>query len=148
MNRALAASGVFTVIVGVGIGYFMYTQPEGLNPEWPLWMAMLVPALFVLGGLHMTAAGLDQPRLSIAMLRAILVCFFAILHWAAFFTTHIQCVATISFLGAAIVGWQPSEEECRNSLRLLVAGIDLLVVLSFGVFAWQRYRTARQEPGR
>jgi hypothetical protein len=148
MNRALAAFGLFAVIVGVGVGYLMYTQPEGLNPEWPLGMAMLAPALFVLGGLHMIAAGLNQTRLSIAMLRAILVCFWAILNWAAFFTTHIQCAVTISFLGAALVGWQPSEEECRNSLRILVAGIDLLVVLSFGFVAWHRYRTPRREPGR
>jgi hypothetical protein len=148
MNRALVAFGLVAVIVGVGSGYLMYTHPEGLNPAWPIWMALLAPALFVLGGLHVIAAGLHQPRLSDLMLRAIVVCFWAILNWAAFFTTHIQCLVTVSFLGAAIVGWHPSEMECRNSLRILVAGIDALVVISVGVFAWHRYRTARKEPGR
>lgn len=148
MNRVQVAFGLFAVIVGVGVGYLMYTHPEGLNPEWPIGIALLAPALFVLGGLHVIAAGLDQPRLSIAMLRAIVFCFWAIANWAAFFTTHIQCRATVSFLGAEIVGWYPSEMECRNSLRILVAGIDLLVVLSVGVFAWHRYRTPRREPGR
>ena len=60
MNHAQIAFGVFTLIVGVGIGYLMYTHPEGLNPSWPMGMAMLVPALFALGGLHIIAAGLDR----------------------------------------------------------------------------------------
>ena len=144
MNRALIAFGIFTLVVGVGIGYFMYTRPEGLNPEWPIWMALLVPAVFTLGGLHMIAAGLDQPRLSIAMLRGILFCFWAIVHWAAFFTTHIQCVATVSFLGAGIVQWHPSEMECRNSLRVLVAVLDVLVIVAVGAYTWHRHRALRR----
>ena len=80
MNRPLVAFGTVALIIGVGSGYFMYTQPEGLNPEWPIWMALLAPAVFTLGGLHMIAAGLDQPRLSIVMLRGILFCFWAIIH--------------------------------------------------------------------
>ena len=144
MNRELVAFGIFTLVVGVGIGYFMYTRPEGLNPEWPIWMALLVPAVFTLGGLHMIAAGLDQPRLSIAMLRGILFCFWAIVHWAAFFTTHIQCVATVSFLGAGIVQWHPSEMECRNSLRVLVAVLDVLVIVAVGAYTWHRHRALRR----
>lgn len=144
MNRALVAFGIVTLVVGVGIGYFMYTRPEGLNPEWPIWMALLVPAVFTLGGLHMIAAGLDRPRLSIAMLRGILFCFWAIVHWAAFFTNHIQCLATISFLGAEIVQWHPSEMECRNSLRVLVAVFDVLVIVAAGVYTWHRHRALRR----
>ena len=144
MNRPLVAFGTVALIIGVGSGYFMYTQPEGLNPEWPIWMALLAPAVFTLGGLHMIAAGLDQPRLSIAMLRGILFCFWAIVHWAAFFTTHIQCVATVSFLGAGIVQWHPSEMECRNSLRVLVAVLDVLVIVAVGAYTWHRHRALRR----
>lgn len=148
MKNAQVAFGLFTLIVGVGIGYLIYTNPEGLNPEWPIWMALLAAAVFALGGLLIIAEALHQTRLSIAMLRAILFCFWAIIHWAAFFTTHIQCRVTASFLGAPIVGWYPSEMECRNSLRAIVAGIDALVVISVGVFAWQKYQAHRKEPGR
>jgi hypothetical protein len=148
MNRAQAAFGLFTVLVGVGIGYLMYSRPEGLNPEWPIGMAMIVPAVFVLGGLHILADGLRQTRLAIAMLRAILVCFWAIVHWGAFFTAHFQCSVTISFLGAGILGWNPSEMECRNSLRLMIAGLDAIVIIVVAVFAWQRYQARLKEPGR
>lgn len=148
MKSAEFAFGLFTLIVGVGIGYLMYTTPEGLNPEWPIEMAFLVPALFVLGGFLIIAEALHQTRLSIAMVRAMLFCFWAVIHWAAFFTTHIQCRVTVSFLGATIIGWHPSEMECRNSLRVLVGGIDALIVMAVGVFVWQRYHARRKEPGR
>jgi len=111
-------------------------------------MALLAPAVFLLGGLHMIAAGLGQPRLSNAMLRAIIFCFVAIIHWAAFFTTHIQCVATLSFLGSKIVEWFPSEMECRDSLRVIVGVVDALIVIAVGAFAWHRHRVSRKEPGR
>ena len=148
VNRALVAFGIVALIVGVGSGYLMYSHPEGLNPAWPIWMALLAPAVFALGGLHVIAAGLRQPRLSNAMLGAIAFCLWAIVHWGAFFTTHIQCLATVSFLGAEIVDWHPSEMECRNSLRAIVAVIDALVVIAAGVSAWHRYRAPRKEPGR
>ena len=140
MNRALVAFGIVTLIVGVGIGHLMYTHPEGLNPAWPLWMALIVPAVFVFGGLHLIAAGLGQPRLSSAMLGAIAFCLWAIVNWAAFFTPHIQCLATVSFLGAKIFDWHPSVTQCRNSLRVIVAVLDALVVVAAGSFAWQKYR--------
>lgn len=145
MKSGQVAFGLFTLIVGVGIGYFMYTRPEGLNPEWPLEMALIVPAVFVLGGFLLIAEALDQTRLSIAMIRAMLFCFWAIVHWAAFFTNQIQCRATVSFLGAVIAGWHPSEMECRNSLRIIIGSLDALVVMAVGVFAWQRYQARRKE---
>ena len=148
MDRALVAFGIVVLMIAAGTGYLMYTNPAGLNPAWPMWMAMLVPVGFALAGLHLIAAGLDQPRLSSAMLLAIVFCLWAIVHWAAFFTPHIQCVARVSFLGAGIAEWYPSEAECRNSLRLLLAGIDALVVSVAGASAWHRYRAPRREPGR
>lgn len=148
VDRALVAFGIVTLLIGVGSGYFMYTRPEGLNPAWPVWLALLAPAVFVLGGLHMIAAGLRQPRLSNVMLRAIILCLWAIVHWAAFFTAGFQCVATLSFLGVPIVDWYPSEMECRNSLRTFLAIIDVLVLILVGAFVWHRYRVSRKEPGR
>lgn len=148
MNRPLVAFGILALIIGLGSGYFMYTRPEGLNPEWPLWMALLAPAVFILGGLHVIAAGLDQPRLSSATLVAIVFCLWAIVNWAAFFTNRIECLATISFLGAEIVQWHPSEMECRNSLRVIVAIIDALVVIVAGASVWHRNRVPRKVPGR
>lgn len=148
MNRPMIAFGMLTLIVGVGIGYLMYTHPEGLNPAWPLGLALLAPAVFVLGGLHVIATGLNRPRLSSAMLLAVIVCLWAIIHWAAFFTPNIQCVATVSFLGAKIVDWYPSERECRNSLRVIVMVLDALVLIAAGAFVWQGNRASRKEPGR
>lgn len=145
MNRPLIGFGVITLIVGVGLGYFMYTHPEGLNPEWPIGMALFAPAVFALGGLHMIAAGLGRPRLSSNLLLAIVFVLLAIVHWAAFFTAY-QCVATLSFLGVKVAEWYPSEEECRDSLRTIVVIIDALVVIAAGVFAWQRNRDLRKAP--
>jgi len=147
MNRGAVAFGVFTLIVGVGMGYFMYTHPEGLNPEWPIWAALLAPALFVLGGLHIIGAELNKTGLSSVTLRAILFCFWAVLNWAAFFTTHIQCRMAVSFLGAPIVDWYPTEADCRNSLRILVAILDALIVGLFALYAWHRHRISRNKPG-
>jgi hypothetical protein len=144
MNRAQVAFGILTLVFGVGLGHLIYTHPEGLNPDWPMGMALLAAALFVFGGLHVIAAGLDRPGLANAALRAILLCFWAVLNWAAFFSTHIQCLATVSSLGVAVFGWQPSERECLYSLRAIVSGIDMLIVVGFAAFVWQRYRTGQQ----
>jgi hypothetical protein len=146
MNRPLIPFGALSLIVGVGTGYFMVTHPEGLNPHWPLGMALLAPAVFVLAGLHLIAAGLDRPRLANAMIQAIVLALLAIANWAAFFTKGFQCRATVSFLGARLAEWYPSEEDCRNSLRLLMGLLDALVVGLIGAFAWHRAR-ARKGPG-
>jgi hypothetical protein len=148
MERSQFAFGIFTLIVGVAIGYFMYAYPEGLNPDWPLGMALVVPALFILGGLHIIADALNQTRFSHIMVRGMILGFGAIANWAAFFTTGVQCLATVSFLGLPLFSWEPSEVECRNSLRAIIAGIDLVVIAVIGLFLWHRYRASREEPGR
>lgn len=147
IDRAQVGFGILVLIIGVGTGYLMYTHPEGLNPYWPLGMAMLVPAVFTFAGLHVIAAGLGQTRLSIVMLRAILLGLGVIINWAAFFTKNMECVVTVSFLGLPVLGWRPTEEECRASMRATVAVLDVLVLVLFGVFLWQRRRTLRNEPG-
>lgn len=146
MERSQIAFGIFTLIVGVVISYFMYTYPENLDPDWPLWMALVVPALFILGGLHIVADGMQRTHFSHMMIRAMLLCFGAIGNWAAFFTTSVECMATASFLGIPVLSWEPSEVECRNSLRALVAGIDLVVIAVIGLYYWNRYRASRKEP--
>lgn len=146
MNRDLILFGIVALIVGLGTGYLIYAYPEGLNPAWPIWMASLAPAVFALGGLHMVAGGLGYPRFSSVMLRAIAVCLCAIVNWAAFFTNHIQCLETVSFLGVAILDRYPSEMECRNGLRVIVACVDALIVLPSIAFAWRKLQNIRSEP--
>ena len=148
MNRSVVAFGVFSVIVGVVSGYFMVKHPEGLNPEWPLGMALLAPAAFTLGGLHMIGTGLDRPRLASAMILATVFCLLAVANFAAFFTDHFQCRGTLSFLGVPVVRWYPSEAECRSSLRILMAGFDSFIAFLIGGSVWYRYRAPRREPGR
>jgi hypothetical protein len=146
MNRAPILFGIFTLLVGLGTGFLIYSFPEGLNPEWPFWMAMFVPGLFMLGGLHMIAVGLDYPRISIIILRALPVCFLAIANWAAFFTNHFHCVETISFFGFAIFSWHPNEMECRNSLRVLMACVDTTVILLYIASSWHKWQNIRNKP--
>lgn len=142
MERAQIAFGIFTLIVGVGIGYLMFTHPAGLDHDWPLWMALFVPALFILGGVHIVADAMNQTRISHIMIRGMVLGFGAVVNWAAFFTTGGQCLATVSFLGISLLSWEPSEVECRNSLRAIVAGIDLVVIAVIGLYLWHRRRAS------
>lgn len=149
VERGPVFAGIVALMVGLGSGYMMYAYPEGLNPAWPLWMAMLGPAVFVLGGVHMIAAGLDRPGVAHAMVRAMVVCFLAIANWAAFFTPHIQCVGRLSFLGVPVFTRYPSEEECRLSLRIIIGCVDALILLLIIGFAWsQRQRRGVSGPER
>ncbi len=141
----LTLFGFLFLIVGLGVGYMMYTQPEGLNPEWPLWLAMTAPVVFAFGGLHLLATGLGFPRLSIVMIQAVLIAFFGIFNWVAFFTAHIQCTESVSFLAIEFVRNIPSEEACRNGMRLIVGSIDLIVFLGLLAFAKQKFKQSRNE---
>ena len=138
--------GALFLIVGVGVGYLMYSHPEGLNPEWPLGMALMAAAAFAFGGLHLIAVAQGYPRASGVMLQAILVVFLVVFNWAAFFTSHYQCLETVSFLGIGLVQWVPSEESCRNGMRVIVGTIDLIIVLGLVAFAKQRWLHSRSEP--
>jgi hypothetical protein len=142
----LTLFGFVFVVVGLGVGYLMYTQPEGLNPEWPLWLGMMAPAVFAFGGLFLMARALDCPRLSMMMLRILLLGFFGIFNWAAFFTTHMQCTDSVSFLGIELVRTIPSEEACRNGMRLIVGSIDLIIFLGLVAYAKKRWQQSRSEP--
>jgi hypothetical protein len=138
-----ALMGIILLVVGMGGGYLMWTHPEGLNPEWPLLAALLAPAVFVFGGLHLVAGALGYPRLAGATLGWIVVAFWGVANWAAFFTTHASCAVTVSFLGNALVRQNLSQEECRSSLQTIIGAIDVLVVIGAAGLAWRRTRTPR-----
>lgn len=139
IEPGLVLFGILALVTGFGIGAMMYAHPEGLNPSWPLWMAMVAAAVFVLGGVHMVAAGLGLPGIARATLGGAAVCLLAVANWAAFFTKNVQCVATLSFLGESVLTRYPSEAECRWSLRVLMSGFDaLLLLLLVGAFVWRK----------
>ena len=146
MERGPVFAGLVAVIVGLGCGYLMYAYPAGLNPAWPLWMAMLAPAAFVLGGVHLIATGLDRPRLAHAMVLATAACLLAIANWAAFFSTHVQCSETVSFLGVRILRRYPSNAECQLGLRVIMSCIDALILLPVVWFAWSRRQSRTKAP--
>jgi hypothetical protein len=140
----LTLFGLLFLIVGMGVGYAMYRQPEGLNPGWPFWLAMMAPALFAFGGLHLMATGFGCPRLSIIMIQAVLVAFFGIFNWIAFFTPPANAPAACPS-GIELVRTIPSEEACRNGIKLIVGGIDVIVLLGLIAYAKQRLRRSRNE---
>ena len=145
-KSGLVLFGIIFLTVGLGVGYMMYTRPEGLNPEWPLWLAMFAPAAFAFGGLHLLGTGLGYPRFAIAMIQIILVCFWVIFNWAAFFTTHIQCVDVISLLGVEILHRYPSEEDCRIGVQIIVGTLDILFLLPMIPFVRRRLQRLPSEP--
>ena len=147
MNRGLALFGAVALLVGLGTGWLICAHPEGLNPSWPLGMAMIVPVLFTLTGLQMVASAAGYPRVSGYLLAAIAAGFFVILNWAAFFTTGFHCSETLSFFGVGILERHPSEVDCRTRLRMIAGCVDALVALFFIAFAWHRFGTSRTGKG-
>jgi hypothetical protein len=145
-GKAALLLGIVFLIVGLGSGYLMVSHPQGLNPSWPLGMALLAPAAFTLGGLHMIAQGMGWSRVSVALLKAIAVCLLAIANWAAFFTARVPCVQTASFFGVPILQRYPSEAECRSSFQAIVVFVDAVVVLFFIALAWHYARSRRIKP--
>ncbi len=148
LNRPLIPFGLVFLAVGLGIGYLMLSQPQGLNPSWPPGAAMLVPAVFAAGGLHMVASGLGFSSLSAAMLKAIMACFWAIANWAAFFSASVPCRQTVSFFGVPVLARYPSEVGCRSGLRILIVSLDAIVVAFIVAIVWRRLRSRRAETGR
>lgn len=146
MNRPLIPFGIVFLAVGLGIGYLMLSHPQGLNPSWPLGMALLVPAAFTLGGLHMVAQGLGYSSFSAAILKAIVICFVAIANWAAFFTARVPCRQTASFFGVPILQRYPSEMECRSSLQAIIGCVDAIALFIVIALVWRRVRSRRVMP--
>jgi len=146
MDRAVIPLGIAAVLVGLGSGYAMVEYPEGLNPAWPIWIALVVPIVFILGGLLIIGNGLGYPKFSGIMLTIVALCLLATVNWAAFFTDHIQCREAISFLGTAILERYPSEVECRDNLRILVGSLDTLVLIPLLAFVWRKLASVSGKP--
>ena len=143
MDRGHIGLGIVALVLGVGAGALMLARPEGLNPNWPMGMALLAPVAFVLAGMHMVASGLGYPRFSGAMLTLVVFVMWAIINWATFFTTQHGCVATLSFAGVALFGWAPSEADCRAALQMLVASLDGLLIVLILVVTWRKLQRSR-----
>jgi hypothetical protein len=139
------AFGLVSLAVGVGTGYLMCAHPEGLNPQWPLWMALFAPASFAAAGMHLLAMGLGFPRLSAHMLAVVAVGILAVANFAAFFTTHFQSWVTVSFLGVALVSRPLDETTGRHSLRAIMVAVDTFVIAIL-VLAWRNSRKATTPP--
>jgi hypothetical protein len=146
VNRAAIPFGIVAVLIGLGSGYAMVAYPEGLNPAWPIWMASVVPIVFVSGGLLIIANGLGYPRLSGILVTVVALGLLAIVNWAAFVTSHIQCREAISFLGAAILERYPSEVECRDQLRIVIASLDTVILIPLVVFVWRKLASVGGNP--
>jgi hypothetical protein len=138
MDRTAIPLGIVAVLVGLGSGYAMVAYPEGLNPAWPIGVAMIVPVVFTLGGLHIIAGGLGYSRYSGILLAVVAVCLLVIVNWAAFFTSTIHCRQSLSFFGISILERYPSEADCSDSLRIIIGAIDAFVLILLAAFVWRR----------
>jgi hypothetical protein len=138
VDRATIPFGVVAVLVGLGSGFAMIAYPEGLNPAWPIGLALLAPVVFILGGLHIIASGLGYSRYSGILLALVALCLLAIVNWAAFFTETVQCRQSLSFLGVSILDRYPSEADCSDSLRIIIGSIDAFILIILAAFAWRR----------
>ena len=87
--------GCSFLIVGVGVGYWMYFEPEGLNPQWRLWAAELFPVGFVLGGAFLIADAFGCSWFAIRVPQILVVGLLVLLHWIAYFAPgwrmHREC---------------------------------------------------------
>jgi hypothetical protein len=124
----------------------MFAFPEGISPTYPIWIALLAPLSFAFGGLLIIAHALGYSRFSALATKALALCLLVIVNWAAFFASHIRCREAISFLGVAILERYPSEAECRESLRLIMACMDSVVLVALLVFVWRRFASGHSDP--
>lgn len=146
MKSSPIAFGVIALAVGVGTGWLIVAYPKGLNPSWPIGMALLVPAMFALGGIHLLGQGFGYPKLAAASLRVIVVGFLAIGNWAAFMTARVPCRQTASFFGVPLLERYPSDAECRSQLRTIMVLVDGAVAFVFAALAWRTLRRRSRQP--
>jgi hypothetical protein len=139
MDRAGIPFGVFAIVLGLGLGYLMLAFPEGVSPGYPIWVALLAPLAFLLGGLLLIAHALGVPGFAAFAVKALALCLLAIVNWAAFFTSHVQCRVIVSFLGVAVVERYPNEVECQESLRIVMACMDLPILIVILAFVWRKF---------
>jgi len=145
VNPAGIAVGVVAILIGLAFGSLMLASPEGLNPAYPIWIALLAPLAFVFGGMLVCAHASGRPGFVAITFSALAFCLLLIVNWGAFFSSHIQCRETLSFLGLPILEWYPSEVECRSSLRVIMACLDAVVLVLVAVLIWRRVANGHPE---
>jgi hypothetical protein len=138
----MAMGGLF-LIAGVGVGYMMFLQPEGLNPEWGLWAAEVAPAMFALAGIYLISDALGYPRFALRLLQVLLVVLLLMLHWITFFVTGGECTATFSFLGLSVLTEQLDPVICRWLFMVAVAVFDVIFIALPAFLALRRWRNSR-----
>ena len=74
LDRAFVPFGIIAVLVSMGSGYLIVEHLEGLNADWPIWVASVVPIVFILGGLFVLANGLGYAKLSAIVLTVFALC--------------------------------------------------------------------------
>jgi hypothetical protein len=132
--------GAAFLLLGVGIGYWMFRQPEGLNPDWNIWVAELAPATFAMGGIYLISDALGYPRFAVRFLQAIMVAFLIMLNWYAFAVAEPTCTQAISFLGYEILRQNPGPGACRFVLVIFTLTVDAIVVIPAAMYGWRRFR--------
>ena len=130
------------MVLGVGVGYWMYRSPEGLNPEWGLWIAEVVPAAFAIGGMFLVADAFGFRRLAVRLLQLLMWCMLLLAHWIAFFVTGAQCSVGLSLLGIDFLTVQPDDWMCRFVFLVIVLMVDVVAIF-VAVAGWRRSRDAR-----
>jgi hypothetical protein len=146
VNPGGLALGVVAMLMGLALGSWMLASPEGVNPAYPIWIALLAPLAFVLGGALACAHAVGRPAAVAITFKAFALCLLLIVNWAAFFTSHIHCRETLSLLGVAILERYPSEIECRASLRIVTACLDTAVLVFVAMFVWRKVANRNGEP--
>jgi hypothetical protein len=139
-KAGLTFMGVAMLCAGAGIAWLFYAHPEGFHEGWTIWVAWIVPALFVLAGLHLLGTALNYPGIAMMTLRIIPIALLLLINWAVFFTPNVQCVETISFLGFTVLQRYPSNEECRLGVMIIVGTIDAAIVIPTLVYALRKWR--------
>jgi hypothetical protein len=145
VERSGVAIGILAIVIGLAVGYAMIAFPEGTNPAYPIWIALLAPLAFILGGVLICAHTLGRFSMVAIAFGALAFCLLAIVTWGAFSSSHIQCRETLSFLGLRILERYPNELECRAGLRVIMACLDAGVLVVLAVSAWHRWAGGRRE---
>ena len=135
--------GCSFLIVGVGVGYWMNLEPEGLNPQWGLWAAELFPVAFVLCGVFLIADAFGCSRFAIRILQILVVGLVVLLHWIAYFARGGECTASVAFLGVPLLGWRPDLRACEFTVLVIVMALDASAIALAARYGWRWWRNRR-----
>jgi hypothetical protein len=143
MDRPGLIFGIIAILVGLGVGYLMLAFPENTNPNYPAWVALLAPLVFVLGGILACAHALGAIRVVGFAFAALALCLLALVNWGAFFSDSVRCRQSVSFLGVELFARYPSEADCQAGLRLIMMYVDAIVLVVLALAAWHKRKSSR-----